>query len=288
MPRTARRLSAGSAGTPGFSSALIEVARHVWREPRRDTAEVTAGDCVSICICQSFDTGSGRVSLSAWPGRPSRNTARTHVTALCQRLGVNLQRPKQILQGPRRCRSSCTTWQLHFRGTVGRCGKGAHQSQRQHCWHTRARQYLRPSLAEMAHGLPLQVSMSAPPIELAGSSTAGRGSRPPKTCHVSARPPRPLPNASLSSATNFPTAPCCPFSCVFRSHSIQPCCLSAPCGVLGPPRASPDARISVEGGNGTPKTLNVPGTDVSPDALTGLSSVKFQIPQTDFCFFSRR
>ena len=124
MPRTARRLSVGSAGTPGFSSALIEVARHVWREPRRDTTEVTAGDCVSICICQSFDTGSGRVSLSAWPGRPSRNTARTHVTALCQRLGVNLQRPKQILQGPRRCRSSCTTWQLHFRGTVGRCGKG--------------------------------------------------------------------------------------------------------------------------------------------------------------------
>ena len=124
MPRTARRLSGGSAGTPGFSSALIEVARHVWREPRRDTTEVTAGDCVSICICQSFDTGSGRVSLSAWPGRPSRNTARTHVTALCQRLGVNLQRPKQILQGPRRCRSSCTTWQLHFRGTVGRCGKG--------------------------------------------------------------------------------------------------------------------------------------------------------------------
>ena len=86
------------------------------------------------------------------------------VTALGQRLGVNLQRPKQILQGPRRCRSSCTTWQLHFRGTVGRCGKGAHQSQRQHCWHTRARQYLRPSPAEMAHGLPLQVFVSAPPM----------------------------------------------------------------------------------------------------------------------------
>ena len=32
----------------------------------------------------------------------------------------------------------------------------------------------------MARGLSLQVSMSAPPIELAGSSTAGRGSRPPK------------------------------------------------------------------------------------------------------------